>query len=114
MILPRARGGRLYDNWANTLEKDSPETTHGARPASNTKKKGGTTCAACHGFDGAALNWGSEEDPNYVATEAKANPRGVMAKIRHGHPGVEMISCAAFDMQTAADVLAYAQTLKTK
>ncbi len=29
-----ARGGRLYDNWINTLEKEKPKATHSAWPAS--------------------------------------------------------------------------------
>lgn len=209
-----AIGGRVYDNWINVLDKDAPDATHPAWPASNTKKKGGTTwrckschgwdflgaagkygsgsyktgikgvrgvigmdpnrihkiimndthkytydmipkpytqwlsaflskgqydityyvdakgnvngnpdrgkgifqnvCAACHGFAGTALNWGDEKDPNFIGTEANANPWEVFAKIRHGHPGVEMVSLAAFPMQDAADVLAFAQTLPEK
>ena len=71
-------------------------------------------CAACHGFDGRALNWGDEKEPNYIGTEAKKNPWEVMAKIRHGHPATEMVSFAAFPMEYAADVLAYTQTLPAK
>ncbi|MCK5623938.1 MAG: c-type cytochrome [Alphaproteobacteria bacterium] len=210
-----SRGGRLYDNWINTQGHDKPKATHSAWPASNTKKKGGTTwrckschgwdylgsdgkyasgsyktgiagvmpskgksvdaiaatirdgthgftkkmlsdeqlgylaafvsrglddmnryidsksgavkgdpkkgasifqtnCAACHGFDGRALNWGDEDDPGFVGTEANANPWEVLHKIRNGHPGVEMISLRAFDVQTAVDVLAYTKTLPQK
>ena len=72
------------------------------------------TCAACHGYSGTTLNWGSEKKPSYVGTEANANPWEVFAKIRHGHPGAYMIAYAAFSMQDAADVLKYAQTLPTK
>lgn len=72
------------------------------------------TCAACHGFDGRALNWGDEKNPSYIGTEAQGNPWEIMAKIRHGHPATEMIAYAAFPMQDAADVLAYAQTLPAK
>lgn len=73
-----------------------------------------TVCAACHGFDGKSLNWGDDKEPGYVGTEANANPWEVMAKIRHGHPGVEMVGLAAFPMKTAADVLAYTKTLPEK
>lgn len=73
-----------------------------------------TVCAACHGFEGRALNWGSSEEPGYVGTEAQANPWEVLHKIRNGHPGVEMISLRAFDIQIAVDVLAYARTLPAK
>lgn len=72
------------------------------------------TCAACHGYDGRTLNWGEEDRPNYVGTEAKANPWEVLHKIRNGHVGHNMISLRAFSMQDAANVLAYAQTLPDK
>lgn len=47
------RGGMLYDNWIATLDAESPADTHAMWPASNTKKKGGTTwrCKSCHGWD---------------------------------------------------------------
>jgi thiosulfate dehydrogenase len=73
-----------------------------------------TTCASCHGFDGKALNWGSEAEPEFVGTVASENPWEVLHKIRYGHPGVEMIALGAFDMQVAVDVLAYAKTLPEK
>ena len=72
------------------------------------------TCAACHGFDGRALNWGDDEKPSYIGTEAQKNPWEIMAKIRHGHPATQMIAYSAFPMQDAADVLAYSQTLPAK
>lgn len=71
-------------------------------------------CAACHGFDGKALNWGDEKHPGYVGTEAQGNPWEVLHKIRAGHPGVEMPSLIAFPVQDAVDVLRYAQTLPAK
>jgi thiosulfate dehydrogenase len=73
-----------------------------------------TTCAACHGFDGRALNWGSEADPSFVGTEAKKLPWEVLHKIRNAHPGAAMINYRALPMQDAVDVLAYAQTLPEK
>lgn len=73
-----------------------------------------TVCAACHGFDGRALDWGDDKEPGFVGTEANANPWEVMAKIRHGHPGTEMVGLVAFPMQTSADVLAYTKTLPEK
>ena len=82
------------------------------------KKRGADTfqnvCAACHGFDGTALNWGSEEKPKYIGTEANGNPWEVLHKIRGGHPGVEMPALMSFPLQDSIDVLAYAQTLPTK
>lgn len=71
-------------------------------------------CAACHGYNGTALDWGEGGEHAYVGTEANANPWEVFFKIRHGHPGVEMVSLAAFPHQVAADVLAYAKTLPQK
>ena len=72
------------------------------------------TCASCHGYDGTSLDWGDEGDPAYVSTEANANPWEVIAKIRHGHPGVEMISLIAFPMSDIASILKYVQTLPQK
>lgn len=209
-----SRGGRLYDNWYATLDKDEPETSHPLWPVTNTGKKGAVTwrckschgwdykgrdgtyasgayktgikgvfdlagkdpdaiaerfmgsshgfaeilgkedarqiarfiaeglhdtdrfidrrtravkgnaehgkavfqtvCAACHGFDGKALNWGDEKEPAYVGTEASANPWEVLHKIRNAHPGVEMVALRAFSLQDAVDVLAYTQTLPEK
>ncbi len=73
-----------------------------------------TTCASCHGFDGRALDWGDDKEPGFIGTEANANPWEVLHKIRNGHPGVEMISLRAFDIQTSIDVLAYTKTLPEK
>jgi len=70
-----------------------------------------TVCAACHGFEGTALDWGEPGEPSYVGTESQGNPWEILHKIRNGHPGFEMVSLRAFDMQTAVDVLAYARTL---
>lgn len=71
-------------------------------------------CAACHGFDGRALNWGDSDSPGYVGTEAQGNPWEVLHKIRFGHPGVEMPALTAFPIESAVDVLSYAQTLPAK
>lgn len=70
-----------------------------------------TTCAACHGFDGRALDWGDDKEHGYVGTEANGNPWETLHKIRNGHPGVEMISLRALPMQDAVDLLAYTRTL---
>lgn len=73
-----------------------------------------TICAACHGFDGTALDWGEPGKPKYIGTEANANPWEVLHKIRNGHPGVEMISLRAFSIKDAANVLAYTKLLPQK
>jgi thiosulfate dehydrogenase len=73
-----------------------------------------TTCAACHGFDGRALNWGSVEEPGFIGTEANKFPHEVLHKIRNSHPGAAMINLRAFPLKDALDILAYTQTLPTK
>lgn len=70
-----------------------------------------TTCAACHGFDGRRLDWGDDNGPAYVATEANAAPDEVINKILNAHPGVEMINLRAFGEAAAGDVLTYIATL---
>lgn len=71
-------------------------------------------CAACHGFDGKALNWGDDKEPGYVGTEAQGNPWEVLHKIRAGHPGSEMPSMIAFPVEDQIDLLKYTQTLPAK
>jgi thiosulfate dehydrogenase len=71
-------------------------------------------CAACHGFDGRALNWGDEKEPGYIGTEAQGNPWETLHKIRAGHPGVEMPALMAFPIQDQVDLLKYTQTLPAK
>lgn len=73
-----------------------------------------TTCAACHGFDGKLLNWGSDKEPEYVGTTAIAFPEEFLHKTRNSHPGAAMINLRAFPLQDSIDVLAYAQTLPQK
>jgi len=70
-----------------------------------------TTCAACHGFDGRLLDWGSDGKHNYVGTEAVEVPDEVMNKILNAHTGVQMINLRAFAFSDAVDVIAYAATL---
>ena len=67
-------------------------------------------CAACHGFDGRAIDWG-EDEPAYIGTESFAAPDEVFGKIMNGHPGVAMINLRAFGEDAAHDVLSYAATL---
>lgn len=68
-------------------------------------------CAACHGFDGKALDWGDPGEPGFVGTEAQGNPWETLHKIRAGHPGVEMPALMAFPIQDLVDLLSYTQTL---
>jgi thiosulfate dehydrogenase len=71
-------------------------------------------CAACHGHDGKALNWGTPQEPAYVGTEAAKLPWEVLHKIRNAHPGAAMINMRAFPLKEAIDVLAYSQSLPQK
>jgi thiosulfate dehydrogenase len=73
-----------------------------------------TTCAACHGFDGKFLNWGTKDEPAYVGTEANKYPAEVLHKIRNAHPGAAMINLRALALKDAVDVLAYARTLPVR
>lgn len=77
-----------------------------------------STCAACHGSDGRQLNFGSEDDPEYVATIALDNPWEFMHKVRAGQPGTDMPASIdlgwSADGQELVDLLAYAQTLPTQ
>jgi mono/diheme cytochrome c family protein len=73
-----------------------------------------TVCAACHGFDGRALNWGSAREPGYIGTEAKKLPWEVLHKIRNSHPGAAMVNLRALSLEDAVATLAYAQTLPSE
>ncbi|MDP6068796.1 MAG: cytochrome c [Alphaproteobacteria bacterium] len=71
-------------------------------------------CAACHGFDGKAINFKSEANPEFIGTVANANPWEALHKIRNGHPGVPMPALRFLPIQNLVDILAYAQTLPPK
>lgn len=71
-------------------------------------------CAACHGYQGTKLDWGTPGEPAYVGTEANANPWEVLHKIRNGHPGHEMVAMRTFPMDVSIDILAYIRTLPRK
>ncbi|MCH9808692.1 MAG: cytochrome c [Alphaproteobacteria bacterium] len=73
-----------------------------------------TVCAACHGFDGRLLNWGTEDEPAYIGTEANAAPDEVLHKIRNSHPGAAMVNLRAFAIEDAASVLLHAKSLPQK
>jgi thiosulfate dehydrogenase len=73
-----------------------------------------TICANCHGFDGKFINFGSDEEPEYVGTVAADNPWEALHKIRFGQPGVGMVSLSVLGVDQQVDILSYAQTLPTK
>jgi len=72
-----------------------------------------TTCAACHGFDGRALDWGDGDEHNFVGTEAASLPDEVFNKISNAHPGAAMINTRAFSVEDRISLLAYVATLPT-
>jgi len=76
------------------------------------------TCTACHGADGTMLNFGDEEEPEYVGTIAQDNPWEFFHKVRFGQPGSDpaMPSAVATDwsLEDVRDVAAYAQTFPTE
>lgn len=71
-------------------------------------------CAACHGFDGRALNWGTAQEPGYIGTEANKFPHEVLHKIRNAHPGAAMVNLRGLPLKDAVDILAYSRTLPVK
>lgn len=75
-------------------------------------------CGACHGPDGKKLNFGTDKEPEYVGTVAKANPQEFLHKIRVGQPGSQPAMPGArvlgWTIEQMVDVLAYAQTLPEK
>jgi thiosulfate dehydrogenase len=71
------------------------------------------TCVACHGEDGRTINFGTDEEPEYIGTLALDNPWEVLHKVRSGQPGTAMPASIDGDwgMQELVDLLAFAQTL---
>ncbi|MGB3700190.1 MAG: c-type cytochrome [Anaerolineales bacterium] len=70
-------------------------------------------CAACHGDDGLLLNFGGDDDPEYVGTIAFDNPWEFLHKVRAGQPGTGMPAAldAGWSMDDLLDLLAFSQTL---
>ncbi|MBF0621415.1 MAG: hypothetical protein HQL54_05770 [Magnetococcales bacterium] len=73
-----------------------------------------TICAMCHGVKGFAINFKTADHPEYLGTVANKNPWEAFHKIRNGHPGKEMVSMRAVDVQVQVDILAYTQGLPVK
>ena len=74
------------------------------------------TCAACHGVDGRAMNFGDEEEPEFLGTIAVDNPWEFFHKASFGQPGEPMPAGLAlgWTRQDIADILAFVQTLPTE
>lgn len=75
-----------------------------------------STCAVCHGDDGRDVNFGDDEEPEYVATIAIDNPWEFIHKVRAGQPGTRMPSAIdlGWSIQDVVDLLSFAQTLPTE
>jgi thiosulfate dehydrogenase len=75
----------------------------------------GTVCAACHGADGTTLNFGSDDEPEYVGTIAVDNPWEFFHKVRVGQPGSNPPMPSAitngWSLEDVLNVLSFAQTL---
>ncbi|TDI65180.1 MAG: cytochrome c [Alphaproteobacteria bacterium] len=71
-------------------------------------------CANCHGFDGRAMNFKTEEKPEFVGTIAKKAPWELVHKVINGHPGAPMPALRDFPASTLKNILAYTQTLPVK
>jgi thiosulfate dehydrogenase len=72
-----------------------------------------STCVACHGEDGTMINFGSDDDPEFVGTIAIDNPWEFVHKVRAGQPGSRMPSAIdlGWDLQYLIDLLTFAQSL---
>lgn len=74
----------------------------------------GQACARCHGDDGQGINFGDDDDPEYLGGIATGNPWEFLHKAGNGQPGSHMT--IGFNMgwsaQDLADILAYVQTLE--
>ena len=72
-------------------------------------------CATCHGANGALLNFGDEDEPEYVGTIAVDNPQEFLHKVRFGQPGSRPTMPAVYDLgwpiQDVLNVMAYSQGL---
>lgn len=73
-------------------------------------------CAACHGFNGKAINFaegeeGEEGDAEFVGTIANVNPWETLHKILNGQPGQPMPALRLMPFEDVINVLAYSQQL---
>jgi thiosulfate dehydrogenase len=74
------------------------------------------TCSVCHGADGTTLNFGSDDEPEYVGTIAVDNPWEFFHKVRVGQPGTGMPSAIAngWSLEDVLNILSFAQTLQSE
>ena len=69
-------------------------------------------CAICHDYDGKAYIEGEQEGLDSLAAVANAVPREALHKMINGQPSADMVSLRVLGPHYAADILAYAQSLK--
>lgn len=72
-------------------------------------------CLGCHGSDGQTLNFGSEDEPEYLGDLARDNPWEAFHKARYGHPGSDPVMPSTlqegWSIEDVRDVISYAQTV---
>jgi thiosulfate dehydrogenase len=73
-------------------------------------------CKRCHGEDGTAINFGGEDDPEFVGTIAIDNPWEFFHKASFGQPGEHMPAGTnlGWSAQELADLLKYSQSFPTE
>jgi thiosulfate dehydrogenase len=74
------------------------------------------TCAACHGVDGKKINFGDDDDPEFLGTVAAGNPWEFFHKVSFGQPDAPMPSGIGlgWSAEQIADLAAYVQTLPSE
>ena len=117
-----AEGGRMYDNWYNTLGRDAPDETNPVYPTDVSGREGAQTwrCKECHGWDyrGADGVYGHGSHFTGIAgiTAAAGRPVEEIALILRdeNHPYTqdmisdeEMLRVAAFVSRGQVDMTAF-------
>lgn len=62
-----------------------------AQGQTNYYTGGFISCVACHGADGATINFGTADDPEWIGTIAVEDPWKLLHKIRFGQPGLSFM-----------------------
>lgn len=72
-----------------------------------------STCTRCHGEDGQNINFGDDEEPEFLGDLANGNPWETLHKAAFGQPATKMPSGLnlGWSWQELVDLLAYLQTL---
>ena len=73
-------------------------------------------CAECHGDDGTEINFGDEDEVEYVGTIANDNPWEFLHKAVNGQPDTHMLQGRemGWSLEDIANILAYSQTLPSE